>query len=93
MNSVNERIRRMLAKDLEVEEQALTDDYRWVNAMGNEDTEYFLAELNDQFRYLPSGFSCGEGSIPFGDIDPDTLERISTVGGLNRTRGAACRSA
>ncbi len=82
MNSVNERIRKMLAKELGVEQQALTDYYRWVDAMGSEDAEYFLAELNDAFRCLPSGFSFGEGDVPFGEIGPDTIERIKTVGGL-----------
>lgn len=89
MNSVGERIRRMLAKDLHIEEQALTSDYCWLDAMGSEDAPYFLAKVNNAFRNLPESFSFGEGD-PFAYID--RLERISTVGGLiehvERHRGA-----
>lgn len=72
----------MLARELKVEEQALTDDYRWLDEMGREDAEYFLAEVNDAFTKLPPGFSVGEGKRPFEYIDTKTLERIGSLGGL-----------
>ncbi len=72
----------MLAKELKQEEQALTNDYRWLDEMGTEDAEYFLAEVNDAFTTLPSGFSVGSGKRPFESIDAETLELIGTVGGL-----------
>ncbi len=82
MNAISSLIRTMLAKELHVEEQALRDEYPWLDVMGSEDAEYFLAEVNDAFTKLPSGFSVGDGERPFECIDAETLERISTVRGL-----------
>ncbi len=82
MNTIASQVRTLLAKELNVQEQALTDDYRWLDAMGSEDAGYFLAELNDRFTKLPSGFSFGDGERPFDYIAPETLERIGTVAGL-----------
>ena len=35
--TVRTRIRRMLAAQLKVDEQALTDDFQWLDAIGTED--------------------------------------------------------
>jgi len=72
----------MLARELKVEELALTDDYPWLQEMGSEDAEYFLAEVNDAFTTLPAGFSVGSGKGPFECLDTEALERIGSVGGL-----------
>jgi cell division FtsZ-interacting protein ZapD len=82
MNTIGSQVRTLLAKELDVQEQTLTDDYRWLDAIGSEDAEYFLAELNDRFTKLRSGFSLGEGERPFDYITPERLERIATVGAL-----------
>jgi hypothetical protein len=72
----------MLAAELRLDEQALTDDFRWVDAMGSEDAEHFLAELDDAFRNLPQGFSFGHGRQPFDQIDEVLEQGVATVGGL-----------
>ncbi len=82
MNTVDAKIRRMLAVELKVEERALTDGFRWLDFVGSEDAEYFLEEVNGAFTRLSPGFSFGEGKRPFGNITADTLEQISTVDGL-----------
>ena len=82
MSTVGARIRRMLAAELKVEEQALTDDFRWLDAMGSEDAEYFLARINNAFTRFPPGLSFGDGKRPFGHIGAETLEQIATVSGL-----------
>ena len=83
MNTVNAQIRRMLAFELKVEEQALTEGFRWLDAMGSEDAEHLLAEVNAAFARLSPGFSFGQGKQPFGkNITADTLEQIATVSGL-----------
>ena len=82
MNTVDAQIRRMLAVELNVEERALSDGFRWLDAMGSEDAEYFLAEVNEAFTRLSPGFSFGGGKHPFRNITADTLEQIATVSGL-----------
>jgi len=72
----------MLAFELKVEEQALTDDFRWMDAMGSEDAGYFLADVNHVFTRLSLGLSLGAGKQPFVNITADTLEQIATVSGL-----------
>ena len=82
MNTVDAQIRIMLAVELKVEDQELTDGFRWLDVMGSEDAECFLEEVNDVFTPLPLGFSFGEGKQPFGNITADMLEQIATVRGL-----------
>ena len=72
----------MLASELRVQASSLTDDYRWIDAMGIEDGGYFLARLNDALAEVPKGFSFGTGKLPFREIDAKLLEQIATVGGL-----------
>jgi len=75
----------MLAAELRLHEQALTDDFQWLDAMGNEDAELFLSELDVAFTKLPQGFSFGNGRRPFGQIAPGLWERIASVGASSRT--------
>lgn len=72
----------MLARELHVEDPALTDDFRWLEVLGSEDVEWFLAELDEAFTTLPPSFSFGDGERLFRHIDGDLMERIATVGGL-----------
>jgi hypothetical protein len=72
----------MLASELRVQESSLTDDFRWLDAMGIDDSGYFLARLNDAFSEVRQGFSFGAGRLPFRQIDAELLEQIATVGGL-----------
>ncbi len=72
----------MLASELRVQESSLTDDFRWLDVVGIEDSGYFLARLNDAFAEVPQGFSFGTGKLPLGKIDAELLEQIATVGGL-----------
>ncbi len=80
--TVRTRICRMLAAQLKVDEQALTDDFQWLDAIGTEDAGCFLAELDDAFTKLAQGFSFGHGQQPFDRIDEALWKRIASVGGL-----------
>ena len=82
MESVKAQVRRMLASDLRVQESSLTDDFRWLDAMGIEDACWFLARLNDAFAEVPQGLSFGNGRPPFRQTDGPFLEQIAAVGGL-----------
>lgn len=79
---VRARVQHMLAVELKVEEHTLSDDFRWLEAMGHEDAGYFLAEINDAFIKIRSGFSLGEGRRPFSNVDAERMEQLATVGGL-----------
>jgi hypothetical protein len=72
----------MLAAELRVQESTLTDDFRWLDAIGIEDSGYLLARINEAFAGIPLGLSFGAGKLPFHDVEPATMEQISTVGGL-----------
>ena len=72
----------MLAVELKVEEHALNDDFRWFEAMGDEDAGYFLEEINDAFVKIRPGFSFGEGKQPFSNVDAEHIEQLATLGGL-----------
>ncbi len=72
----------MLAAELRVQESLLTDDFRWLDEMGIEDAEYFLARINDAFAEIPLGFSFGAGKLPLRHIDRELLQQIATVVGL-----------
>ncbi len=72
----------MLAAQLRVDEEVLTNDFRWLDATGSEDVEYFLARINDASVRFPTGFSVGSGKRPFGFVSAETLEQIATVAGL-----------
>ena len=82
MEPIEAQVRRMLAAELKVPEASFTDDFRWLDEIGVEDSGYFLARINDAFAEIPLGFSFGAGKLPFRDIDAETLEQIATVGGL-----------
>jgi len=82
MESVEAQVRRMLASALSMQESSLTDDFRCIDAMGIEDSGYFLARLNDAFADVPQGFSFGTGRLPFRKVDAELQEQIATVGGL-----------
>jgi hypothetical protein len=72
----------MLASELKVQESSLTDDYRWIDEMGIDDSGYFLARLNDALAEVLQGVSFGTGKLPFSEVDATLLDRIATVGGL-----------
>jgi len=79
---VKAHVQHMLSVQLKVEEQALSDDFRWLEAMGHEDAGYFLADVNDAFIKIRPGFSVGEGRRPFSNVDAACMEQVATVGGL-----------
>ena len=72
----------MLAAWLKVPEASLTDDFRWLDAIGVEDGGWFLTRINDALAEIPLGFSFGAGKLVFRDNDAEMLEQIATVGGL-----------
>ena len=82
MTSIDERVRQILARALDVEPSALTPDFHWLDAMGVEDTGWFLSDLEGEFTTLPQGFSFGDGQRLFNHLNADQLEKIATVGGL-----------
>ncbi len=77
-------VRKMLAVELNVEASALTEEFRWLEAVGDgEDVGCFLAELNDRFTYIPGGLTIGSGHQPFHwPLSEEFVEQIATVGGL-----------
>ena len=79
MNTVERRIREMLAK-------LLTRDFRWLDVMGSEDEDFFLGVLDEAFTILPPGFSLGSGKQPFGRI-----EMVARDGIEPPTRGFSVR--
>lgn len=70
----------MLASELHMPVSAITDDLRWIAAIGSEDAEWFLVKVHEAFVRIPSGFSFGSGQGPFDDCE--RLDEIETVGGL-----------
>lgn len=58
----------------------MNDEFRWLDEMGYEDAEFFLAEINDAFTTFPTGLSLGDGKRPFRRVDAESLEEIATVG-------------
>jgi hypothetical protein len=82
MKTIDAQVRRMLAAELRMQESSLVDDFRWLDAIGVEDSSYFLARINNAFAEIPKGFSFGTGKLPFHRADAELLERIATVGGL-----------
>lgn len=81
-SNVKNRVRKMLAAELSLDEQALTDDFQWIEAMGAEDAEHFLSEVDDVFTRIAPGFSFGHGRQPFDHMDEGLWKRIASVGGL-----------
>ena len=79
---VKAHVQHILSVELKVEEQALSDDFCWLEAMGYEDAGYFLADLDDAFIKIRLGFSLGEGRRPFSNVDAACLEQVATVAGL-----------
>ena len=80
--SVPIEIRKMLADRLTLEESARTDDFRWLAVIDPVAEEEFLSDVSDRFTVVPSGLSLGSGHSPFETAEPNTPERIATVGGL-----------
>jgi acyl carrier protein len=80
---VADRVKSMLAAELGVEQSTLQDDSRWLDSIGAEDVELFLGKLDQQFKFIPPGFSLGDGVRLFENtVSDETLERIGTVRGL-----------
>jgi hypothetical protein len=80
VTNVRQWIVARLAHDFGIDESAVTDDFPWYEKMGDEDAGWFIYAINEQFGYIPSGFSFGSGDVPFEGLDAETFERIRTVG-------------
>ena len=78
--AVRDRIRRMIADELDLPESRITDDFRWLDRLGRENADDLIYGIQEAFTYIPAGFSLGSGHSPFDDCK--TFDEISTAGAL-----------